>query len=112
MTSMNTRNQIIQWPMFQTFRDTWTPFSEFFDNLMPISTGLRSDQHSVPACEIEEGDDHYLFVLETPGVKKEDLKIEFVDHQLVICGVRTSSDSRNARSTHYNERCIGKLQRS
>lgn len=109
---MNTRNQMTQFPMFNKFRDTWTPFSEFFDDLMPLTTGLITDQHFVPACEVEEGDDHYLFVLETPGVKKENLKIEFADNQLVICGERTSTDNRNTRGVHYSERGTGKFQRS
>jgi HSP20 family protein len=87
---MNNKNGMTLW------RDAFSPVNEFrreFDRLFddwltPSTYGLRTDSHFVPACEVEERDDHYLLAIEMPGVKKDDIKMEAVDNQIVISGER------------------------
>jgi HSP20 family protein len=53
-------------------RDAWNPF---FD-------------HAAPAYEVSEEEQHFTLALETPGTKKEDIKIELVNELLTISGER------------------------
>jgi HSP20 family protein len=92
-------------------------FDFLFDELLHPSRELEStaDSRFVPVCEVEEQEDHYLLTVETAGVKKDDLKMELVDNQIVIRGVRRS-ESRGKRVTAdglvHSERRYGRFQRS
>lgn len=103
-----------------TWRDAWSPMSEFrreFDRLFddwaaPVSTGARREGVYTPACDVSEGDDHYLLTLEMPGVKKEDIRLEVVDNQVVITGERRRDTPPKGMDTTYSERRYGRFQRS
>jgi len=91
------------------WRDAWSPVSDLrreFDRLFddwtsPAPRGLRTESTFVPACDVEEGEDHFLLTLEMPGMKRDDIKLEVNDDQLTISGER-----------RYSERRFGKFQRS
>jgi HSP20 family protein len=111
---MNTNNGLNIW------RDTWSPVSDFrreFDRLFddwtaPAPRGLKTDQSFVPACDVEEADDHYLLTLEMAGIRKEDIKLEFNDGQLMISGERRHEAKQKQEGQWYSERRFGKFQRS
>lgn len=111
---MNTNNGLSLW------RESWSPISDFrreFDRLFddwttPSSRGLRTDQTYVPACDVEEADDHYLLTLEMAGIKKEDIKLEVNDGQLTISGERRHEAKQKQEGQWYSERRFGKFQRS
>jgi HSP20 family protein len=65
-----------------------------------------------PSTDIEEEDDHYMLSLEVPGMKRDDLKIEVVDNQVLISGERKSEDKRQNKGGYYSERRFGKFQRA
>jgi len=65
-----------------------------------------------PACEVEEADNQYLLSLETAGVPKDRLKLEVVDHQLVVSGERETNQKSKREDGWYSERKYGKFQRS
>lgn len=44
-----------------------------------------------PSYEVNETKDHYLISFDMPGVKKEDIRIEVENNQLVISGEREST---------------------
>ena len=56
-----------------------------FDNL--AETFLRPEFETL-SSDVNETKDHYLMSLDMPGVKKENLKIEFQENQIVITGQR------------------------
>lgn len=66
-----------------------------------------------PSCDIHETKDHYLVSFDMPGVKKDDIKIELQDNQLVISGERRY-ESKNGQegSALRHERAYGKFERS
>lgn len=99
---MNTRNQNL----------FWSPFSELFNDWAWSPYKSIEESRLSPACEIEESEEHYLLSLEVPGIKKEDLKIEFVDNQLVISGERHSEEKKRKDHFYYSERRGGKFSRS
>jgi HSP20 family protein len=47
-----------------------------------------------------------------PGVKKDDLKMEVLDNQLVISGERRHESTRKEGGQTYSERRFGKFQRA
>ena len=107
-------------PVFRS-ESSWAPLTElrremdrFFDDYWNTSQNssksLSADWQ--PACEVDEGDDHYLVSLEMAGVPKDQIKLEIVDQQLVISGERTRQTKRNQEGQTYTERRYGKFQRS
>jgi|GEM_PF-6139243 len=44
-----------------------------------------------PACEIEEGDDYYLFTVSLPGVKRKGIRVEVQQNLLSISGEGTEN---------------------
>lgn len=66
-----------------------------------------------PACDIKEAKDHYLVSFDMPGVKKEDIKIEVRNNQLVISGERRHEmRQEEGESTLRHERAYGKFERT
>lgn len=61
---------------------------------------------------IEETENEYVFYVDVPGVKKEDLQIEVVEKTLKISGERTRAVSENRKATHLEERNFGKFERA
>lgn len=65
-----------------------------------------------PSCDIKKTDDHYLVSFDMPGVKKEDIKIEVRDNQLVISGERhLGGKEKSNEATLRQERSHGKFER-
>lgn len=61
--------------------DFWNPWASFrrdLDNLV--------EKSFAPAYEIDEEDGHYLISLETPGVAKDQFKIEVAENTVTISG--------------------------
>ncbi|MEN0059797.1 MAG: Hsp20/alpha crystallin family protein [Bdellovibrio sp.] len=66
-----------------------------------------------PSCDIKETKDHYLVSFDMPGVKKEDIKIEVQNNQLVISGERQyEMKEEEGESTLRHERAYGKFERT
>jgi HSP20 family protein len=65
-----------------------------------------------PATEIDERDDHYLLSIEVPGMKREELRIEAVDDQLVVSGERKLEERREGKGSRYSERRFGRFRRA
>ena len=101
---MTTSNGLRLW------REPFNPVTEFF--LMPASRTLQTESSFLPACDLEEQKDHYLLAIEMPGVKKEDIKMEVVDNQIVVSGERKSESSGKAGEYTYSERRFGKFHRT
>lgn len=66
-----------------------------------------------PTCDIKETKDHYLVSFDMPGVKKEDIKIEVENNQLVISGERQyQMNQEEGESTLRHERAHGRFERT
>jgi HSP20 family protein len=88
-------------------------FDRLFDEWSaPARRELRTESHFVPACDVEEQDDHYLLTLEVAGVKKDDIKMEVVDNQILISGERRNERRKKTEGGIYSERRFGKFQRA
>ncbi len=83
-------------------------FNDFFD------TFLTEKQNNQPhmKCDIYEKDGEYNLIMDIPGFKKEDVKIESEDGYLTITA--TKEDRSNEENVNYirQERHYGSYQRS
>lgn len=110
---MNANNGMKLW------RDVFGPVNEFrreFDRLFddwltPPTRSFRAESQFVPPCDVEEQDDHYLLTFEMAGVKRDDIKMEAIDSQIVISGERRDKTRRREDEQIYSERRYGKFQR-
>jgi HSP20 family protein len=66
----------------------------------------------MPLTDIYEDKDKYSFKLDLPGIKKEDVKMSFVDGKLSISGERSQESEHKDSKCHRIERSFGKYYRS
>jgi HSP20 family protein len=85
--------------------------SPFFDNFLRLEQPAQETELA-PRCDILERQTDYVINMEVPGVRKEDLKVEFKDHMIIISGLKKPPES--AEGEHYNrtERLYGTFTRS
>jgi HSP20 family protein len=86
-------------------------FEDFFN--MPFSSERFLSEPMLgegytPLCDCDETDTHYLLNFDLPGVKKDDVKIDFKDNQLTISGERKGE----SKSQQGRERFYGSFYRS
>ncbi|NBX69240.1 MAG: Hsp20/alpha crystallin family protein [Proteobacteria bacterium] len=64
-----------------------------------------------PSCDLEETPSHYLIAVDLPGVSKEDIKIQMIDHQLKITGEKKREKKEETAQSFYQERSYGRFER-
>jgi HSP20 family protein len=65
-----------------------------------------------PAVDITETEDGYEVKAEIPGIKKDEIKINFEDDVLTLSGERNHEKEAKNKNYHRIERRYGKFQRS
>ena len=66
----------------------------------------------VPAMDVQEDKDNYIFRAELPGLKREDIEVSLQDGTLVISGERKIEKVEEGVEVHWQERYYGKFQRA
>ena len=101
------------WPTLDRWSNLRDELNSFFD--MPLSSGFgRTSQLFTgwsPALDLYESGDHFVAVVELPGMRKEDIEISLHDGSLIIGGERKSSSS-NGEKAERTERYVGSFRRS
>ena len=88
-----------------------------FENRFGISRNKDEEneyQNAVwmPLTDIYEDKDKYTLKLDLPGIKKDDVKISFVDGRLSISGERIQESEHKDSKCHRIERSFGRYYRS
>ncbi|MBU4404086.1 MAG: Hsp20/alpha crystallin family protein [Candidatus Aminicenantes bacterium] len=65
-----------------------------------------------PMTDIYESKDAYVFKIELPGFKKEDVKVEFAGDTLTLRGERKQEEETKNENCHRLERSYGIFERS
>ena len=81
-----------------------------FNQVFGAATG--GEKQFVPPSDLVETDAHYHITLELPGVKLEDISVEFVDDLLQVSGEKKSACDETAKACHCSERRGGAFKRS
>jgi HSP20 family protein len=69
-------------------------------------------QRWLPAMDLVETEDHYLLKADLPGMRQDDVAIEFSDGTLTISGERNAEYERKEKGFFRLERAFGKFSRS
>jgi len=88
-----------------------------FENRFGISRskdGENEYENAVwmPLTDIYEDKEKYTLKLDLPGIKKDDVKISFVDNKLSISGERSQESEHKDSKCHRIERSFGRYYRS
>lgn len=96
-----------------TFRSFQDEFDRLFDGFLPDRPDESSDAMWTPRVDLSETDEAYKLEVDIPGVKGEDININYNDHVLTVSGER-SSESKESKDGEYVriERSYGKFYRS
>ena len=86
-----------------------TDFNRLFNSLFDAPAG---PQRWTPSMDLVETEDHYLLKADLPGMKQEDVAIEFNDGTLTISGERAHDYERKEKGYFRLERAFGRFSRS
>ena len=99
---------------FRVMRDLlrWDPFQEMAP-LWPSAFNYEAQiPQFMPAFEVKETKDGYLFKADVPGVKEQDIEVTLTGDRLTISGKR-DEEKREQTDTYYScERSYGSFTRS
>lgn len=86
--------------------------SDFDRSLSPSL--LRNEMDFYPNIDVEETDKMYCVKADLPGMKKDEIKVDFSNDVLTISGerVREASSTEKGTGTRHSERVYGKFQRT
>lgn len=85
--------------------DDLVPF-RLFDEERESLTGVWN-----PRCDIIETNNDFIVTVDLPGVKKEDVTVNYQDNQLTISGERTTEETKEKRDYIRKERTYGNFHR-
>jgi HSP20 family protein len=100
--------------VFDPFADFWDPFDGVFRSLIPSVVSSDRDTAAFAAARIDwkETPEAHVFKADLPGVKKEEVKVEVEDDNvLVISGERSKEKEDKNDKWHRLERSSGKFRR-
>lgn len=108
LTTMRRRNDGIQ-----NLRRLSSALDEAFGG-WPLGQGLEGSITSawVPACDIFEDHDGIKIVMEVPGVKPDDIKLQIENNMLTIRGEKRQVAEEKADRVHRYERSYGSFERT
>lgn len=89
----------------------------FFSNFPQVDSHRANKQNFLNQffsvrVDVKETPESFLFQLDLPGVKKEEIQIELENRELTITGERKiAEDSAKETKVHLEERIFGKFER-
>jgi HSP20 family protein len=93
-------------------RNLHSVFDDLFDGTFDRTPAQRSLSKWHPAVDVLESKDAYLVRAELPGMKKEDIKVEVKDGNLVLSGEIKSEKPADGVEYRHVERVAAKFWRS
>lgn len=102
------------WMALDRWSNVRDELNSFFD--MPFSSGFnRTDQLFTgwsPALDLYESRDHFVALVELPGMRKDAIDISLHDGTLTISGERKRETEKNGETAQRTERYVGTFRRS
>lgn len=89
--------------------DFYNMFDDFFDKDF---TSIRSLKNDTFKMDVKETDQHFLIEAEMPGVKKEEIQLEYQDNRLTIGVKRLEEINEEKENFIHRERRVSSMQRS
>jgi HSP20 family protein len=97
-----------RWEPFRVMRDLmgWDPFREMTPYLP------QGGVEFMPAFEVKETKDGYMFKADVPGVAESDLEVTMTGNRLTISGKREAEKQEQTDTYYTSERSYGSFTRS
>jgi len=87
-------------------------FNDLFDENLARSSARPGVGHWHPAVDVLESKDAYLIRAELPGMKREDIKVEVKDGNLILSGETKAEKTAEGVEYRHVERVAAKFWRS
>ncbi|MFB9865200.1 Hsp20/alpha crystallin family protein [Rufibacter immobilis] len=87
-------------------------FSSLLDSFFNDAVSTRRVQGFTPAVDLWETDKSYELEMALPGLKKENIQVEFEENVLRISGERTFNKESKEQKFHRVENLYGKFSRA
>jgi HSP20 family protein len=104
--------ELVRWEPFAGFGNLHSVFNDLFDGAFDRTPAQRRLSKWHPAVDVLESKDAYLIRAELPGIKKEDIKVEVKDGNLVLSGEMKSEKPAEGVEYRHVERVAAKFWRS
>ena len=106
--------RITKWQPYPNFVSMYDRLNRFFgeDFLDESAKNGLNPSAWRPMTDIYETKDAYVFKVELPGFKKEDIKVEFSNETLTLRGERKQEEETKNENIHRVERSYGLFERS
>jgi len=105
---------LVRWEPFDAFTNMQSRINSLFDEALDRANGHTQAYSRVwgPPVDILESRDSYLIRAELPGMKKEEISVEFKDGSLTLSGEKKFEEPADGVTYHRSERASGKFARS
>ena len=106
--------ELTRWEPFEGMNRMQSRINALFDEVFDRANG-HSQNYSgdcTPAVDILESRDSYLIRAELPGMKKEDISLEFKEGTLTLSGTKKFEEPAEGVTYHRSKRSSGKFSRS
>jgi HSP20 family protein len=106
--------ELVRWEPYNGLDRVQSRINEFFDEAFGRTRATPASGTGAwyPPVDILESKDAYLIRAELPGMKKEDINLEFKEGALTLSGERKYEEPAKGVEYHRTERLTGKFFRS
>ena len=105
---------IIRWEPLRELSSLQNEMNRLFNTVVdsPAAGGAAPLRRWIPAMDLVEGGDQFVLRADLPGMKQEDVSIEFEDNVLTIAGERKAQHEEREEGFHRVERAFGSFSRT
>lgn len=104
---------IIRWEPLRELGSLQNEMNRLFGTALDSTTaGGGAMRRWVPAMDLVEGEDSFVLRADLPGMKEDDVSVEFEDNVLTISGERKSEHEERDEGFHRVERAFGSFSRA
>jgi len=106
--------RITKWQPYSDLATMYDRLNRFFGEDMLDESAKNGLNPSAwrPLTDIHETKDAYVFKVDLPGFKKEEINVEFTGDTLIMRGERKQEEETKNESCHRLERSYGLFERS
>jgi HSP20 family protein len=110
---MEVKMRITKWQPYPDMVNMYDRLNRFFgEECFDESAKNIAPNAWRPMTDIHETKDAYVFKVELPGFKKEDIQVEFTGDTLILRGERKQEEETKNENCHRLERSYGSFERS
>ncbi|HEY5564167.1 MAG TPA: Hsp20/alpha crystallin family protein [Rhodothermia bacterium] len=104
--------KLVRYSPFGVRSPLFTDWNRFFDEFLPVNTESDTPTTWTPRVDLSETESEFRILLDLPGMKKDDVTINFESDMLTISGERRDETSREDANYYRTERFYGRFSRS